>query len=202
MKTNVASFGFGKKLFNGGLALLCLHLASQNVLAQAPTVSYTVSGTSGNYTLDFTVQDNFSASQYPGSSIYAFAVAPANADTINGSPAGFSDLGEYNPGAFGGPNINYFDNWGGGDLPAGDSVSGFDVRYTGATVPTSVEWMAYGVVPGANYASGGSFTGEVNNPGFDGTAGVTSAPDGGSTILLLSLGLAALGRLRRNQQQA
>jgi hypothetical protein len=196
MNTNVARPFFGKTHVGGALGLFCLHLWSASALAQAPTVSYAVTGAPGDYTLDFTVENNFSASQYPGSYIYAFGVALGNADMITGSPPGFVNVGEFNPAASGGPNINFFDNWSGGDVPAGGSVSGFAVLYTGATAPISVEWLAYGFVPGGNYSSGASFTGLGDNPGF-----VDVVPEPRSTLALLGLGLAVLAVFGPNRPQ-
>lgn len=192
---------FGKTVIGSGLALLCLQPFNSQVFAQAPTVTYTVSGTAGDYTLDFTVQNNLSTANYPGGYIYAFGVNPENSDSITASPGAFTDANPYNTDTSTpvvGPNIQYDDNWSGGDIPDGQALSGFDVSYGGTTAPTSVEWFSFADVPGGNYPTGGdNLDGSHTTPLFDGTATEASVPDGGSCLAMLAAGVAALGALKR-----
>jgi len=158
----------GKSLFASCMAVLCLHYFSDNVYAQVPTITYTVTGNPDDWTLDFTVLNSISQ---PQDVVYfQTSVGP-----ITGSPAGFTK--------------NYFvigstpfDEWSGGSIAPGQSVSGFEVLDTAdATAPVSE----------------GFFDHLANGSVQNGTAELVTVPDGGSTVAGLCIGFAALMGIRR-----
>jgi hypothetical protein len=64
---------------------VCLSILSTDLLAQ-PVVNYTVSGTSGNYTLDFTINNTTTGTR--GFDIYFFGVLVDG--VASGSPSGYN----------------------------------------------------------------------------------------------------------------
>jgi hypothetical protein len=171
-----------------------------SVFAQAPSESYTVTGAPGNYTLDFTFNNNMNPATYPGMDLYGIGIYLPSS-SISANPGDFVDFGTFNPSIFGGPNINYNDVWidpTQSDLEPGNSFSGFEVTYTGATAPTSVDFFTALMSPDFvdAYTGGDNFNTE-NNPGFAGTITSASAPDAASTIELLGAAMMGLGVCRR-----
>ena len=153
--------------FLPGTALLCLFLvaASATVSAAPVGVNYTVSGSSGAWTLNFSVTNNVVS----GQAVYFFGVLLPAQDIVN-SPAGSvntaccpggSPTTTWNPSldGGGGPNITFNNLWRdfkpGGSLGIsfGSSLSGFEVGVNTITAPTSVEWFAYS----ADFSPNGSF---------------------------------------------
>jgi hypothetical protein len=182
------------------------------LLAQPVGVSYSVSGTSGDYTLDFTIQNNLPATDNLG--LYWFGVY-LSANDITGTPTDWPAyfLTTFNTSTDHGPNINFNNIWfdtnpgfgsSEGFIPSGSSLSGFDVHISDATLPTSVPWFAYAYPDNDtgpfDYDGGQSFNPlETYNPGF---AGVIRSPgssvaDGGFTLSLLGFGVAGLGAMKR-----
>lgn len=166
-------FSRGMKI--GALFLLAA-LPATRASADGIGVTYTVSGSSGAWILDFSVTNNLNA----GQDVYLFGVllpaqdivaSPAGwtncvhsctattLNTVSGGPAGI-DLG--------GPNITFNNLWHeplvlnpSDAIPFGDTLSGFEVEVTSVLPPTSVEWFAYGadITPDgtAPYTGGGEF---------------------------------------------
>src|SRR5687767_4394935 len=66
------------------ILLTLTSLAFANLLSAAPVVSYTATGSSGDYMLDFSVTNNLNA----GQDIYFFGVELSARDIV-GSPTGF-----------------------------------------------------------------------------------------------------------------
>jgi len=201
----------------GCSVLLSAQMVGGPLLAQPVGVSYTVSGSSGSYNLDFTIQNSLPADE--GFGLYWFGVKLSGQD-ITGSPAFWPPffLGSYNPTLDGGPNITYNNVWfdtspgfgsSQGFLASGGSLSGFDVHVTDPTEPTSVSWFAYAYPDSTtgtfDYTGGQSFNPtETYNPGFVGVVqgGSSSVPDGGFAFSLFSLGLTALGAMGRKFARA
>jgi hypothetical protein len=204
LKVAIRLFDLGRKILAIYIALIFLHAFSGVAHAQAPTVSYTVSGTPGDYTSDFTIQNNMSPTPTPAQNLYLFGVDLGTTDTIIASPAAFYDNGQglWNNLSGGGSDENYNDTWTSplySGVDAGQSQSGFDALYTGSTAPTSVDWFAYTFSPYVPYTGGGNFYTDLN-PGFEGTVSVPE-PNTGSTFVLSCLGLTALEGLRRKRSQ-
>lgn len=162
-------------------------------MGRNPT-SYSVSGSSGNWSLDFSVNNNLGGTN----DIYFFGVLlPARA--ITGSPTGWDPNGwpSWNNSSYGGSNINYNNNWidfdytGPLTIQPGQTLSGFVAHDTAATAPTSVQWFAYAA--NGTYLGGDNFN-TITNPGFEAAAGAVPLP---SSLLLFGPGLAGLAAMRR-----
>jgi hypothetical protein len=166
-------------------------LLAGNVYA-APIVSFSVSGSSGDWTLDFSVTNTLG----DANNIYFFGVQLPARD-ITASPTGWDpdQWTSWNNSGYGGSSINYNNNWisFGGEILNGQTLSGFGVHDTSATAPDSVPWFAY--------AAGGTYLGNDHfhtdgNPGFEGVAGSSRVPLP-PTVLLLGSGLLGLAGWRR-----
>jgi hypothetical protein len=136
-------------------------------------VTLTVSGSAGNWLLNFAVSDNLGGTN----NLYLFGVVSSQRN-IAASPAGWDPdaLNGYNPAAYGGSNTNYNNLWitgpsGSTTILPGQTLSGFCVSSSDAAMPTNVPWMAVatgGVYmgPGCSFICGAPYT----NPGFEGIA--------------------------------
>jgi hypothetical protein len=192
----------------GVLCLLAGFFAAR-VSADPVSVTYTVSGSSGAWILDFSVTNNLNL----GQDVYIFGVLLPATDIVS-SPTDWVNPASINPSSDGGPNITYNNAW---HLPvavvgttdaiaAGGTLSGFEAEVTSLTAPSFVDWVAYSqdVTPGgtAPYTGGGNFNAGLNLPGFaspeenPGFAGVASTPEP-SSLLLLAVSLLGVAALRR-----
>lgn len=150
-------------------------------------VDYALSGSAGNWILDFTLSNTtvgFNQQAY-----FMGVLLPTG--SVTGLPTGY-----YAYGGFTGYNLTWLTNSccsrtailnDPNAVGAGESLSGFEATVTSADAPTSVEWFAYTV------------TDDLQNPRFEGTAtAVASVPEPGTILLLMSglLGLAMTARRR------
>ncbi len=169
-------------------------------------VTYTVTGTSGDWTLDFTATNNLSGAA--NQNFYFFGV-DLSSTHITGIPTNATwqiatvDT-PWSNSIFGGSSISYNNVWidenGDSGLTPGTTTTGFEVTIADVVAPTSVDWFAFTVDPtGATpYTGGGNFY-RAQNPGFEGEATLaTAATPEPSTFALLGTGILGLaGAARR-----
>ena len=170
----------------------CLVALLAGTVYAAPTVSFNVSGSSGDWTLDFSVTNTLGDSN----DIYFFGVdLPAG---ITASPSVWDPSASWNNSLNGGSSTNYNNVWltnpsGGNVILDGHTLSGFDVHDTSATAPTSVQWFAYAA--NGTYLGGDNFY-YAYNPGFEGFASPSSVPLPPS-VLFMGTGILGLVGWRR-----
>ncbi len=175
------------------LAVMGAVLAA-NAMA-APSVSYSVSGVSGNYVLDFSVTNNMLGTDQD---IYFFGVSLSNRDIV-ASPGAFDPNAwtTWNNAVYGGNGTTYNNNWLDitfSSLTPGNTLSGFQVHSTDVAAPTSVSYFMFGATfTGTPYLGGDNFFSNTN-PGFEGVAQAVPEP---MTMAALGLGFAAVLRRRR-----
>jgi hypothetical protein len=187
------------KLF--GLCAAFLFLGVTNATQASPIdVSYTVSGSPGDWVLDFSVTNNIVVPNQAGASfVYLWGVQIG--DAIIASPSGFAIAQESNP--FITPAGAFDNNWCwegcatatiSGSFP-GQTLSGFEVSYSGPASSNLVGWFAYTF----DYTTPDTFPGPAEgcdvcgrNALFSGQASVSSVPEP-STWAMLLLGFAGIG---------
>ena len=182
------------------LALVTAALALTSAAYAGPVVTFTTSGTSGNYTLDFSVTNNLGNTN----DIYFFGVQLPARDIV-ASPGGFDPniWLTWDNSPYGGSSTIYNNNWIDftfSSLPNGTTLSGFQAHTTSLTAPTSVPYFAYAF--GGSYFVGDNFN-SPGNPGFEGLAtgaDVTAVPEPGVVAFgILSAG-SVLGLIARKRK--
>ena len=190
------------KATNGTQALGAAALigAAGAASATAPvTMSYTLIGEAGDWTLDFNVSNDLVDSDQ---SVCVFGVA-VDGGAVVSSPATFSSTqypswsSNFN---YGGSSLTYNAVWAssGHVVYPGDDLSGFLVRSTAVDAPTSVNWFAF--TSGSPYTGGGQYFNNAYNPGWEGvaTAQVSGVPEPANIALLLAgLGVCGFAAKRR-----
>jgi hypothetical protein len=126
-----------------------------------PTVSYSLAGSSSNWTLDFTVYNN------TNQTLYFFGVLLPATD-ITGSPSGAWCAGCDTPWSnapWGGSSVVYNNVWIGGSIGPETSLGGFTALDTAdVAAPTSIDWFAWTseeVATEGPYTGGGNFNAAI-----------------------------------------
>ncbi len=150
-----------------------LLLASSSAAAQPVAVDYSISGSAGNWLLNFTLRNAFGSSDH---GLYFFGVS-AGSSTITNSPSNWSPFMAWTVAA--GSGRRYASSWmtdpSTGLLP-GQALTGFTIRTFDMDMPTTVRWFAYGFSnSGASYEGGDNFNGSTYNPGVEGSSTGTVA---------------------------
>ncbi|HTD03364.1 PEP-CTERM sorting domain-containing protein [Undibacterium sp.] len=161
-------------------------------------VTYTTTGSAGNWILDFSLTNNLDAGDY----VYFFGVVLSDRQVV-ASPSGFNSNAwpNWNNSSQGGSSLNYNNNWidlnFSAGVASGATLGGFEVKVTDLIAPASVNWFAYGV--GGNWTGGGNFS-RNTNPGFEGLATNASVVPEPATMAIFVLGLLGLVAMRRRKQ--
>jgi hypothetical protein len=161
---------------------ICVGQAS----ADPTLVTESTSGTSGDYTLNFTLTNNIGGDQ----KIYIFGVSLDSGTDFAGSPPTFpAHYDAFSVAPYGGSSTIYNNTWldnVDAGLPTGVPLSGFAVHSTDTTLPASIPWvvLSFGTT---HYTGGGNFN-SPTNPGFEGFVSTTQSVPEPSTFLLGLLG--------------
>jgi hypothetical protein len=189
------------------MAAASVMLATSAAHATAPiTVTYTVTGAPGAYTYDFSFTNNDTGT----AGIYALGVGGLDSN-VAGTPGGWSqDLfyPTWTNAPFGGSATIYTNNWCFGaytvcsasGISSGQTVSGFMVLDTGASIQSMLPWYAF-AYNGVDTNDDGHFYSNTN-PGFEGQAFlVTDAVPEPATWALMLLGFGAVGTALRRRRR-
>jgi hypothetical protein len=174
----------------------------------APTVTYTVSGSSGDWFLNFSVNNQFAP---PSNQVlYFFGAMLSTGRDIVGSPVNWNpdSWQSWNNVSYGGSSTTYNNVWIANGvlngIGAGASLNGFVAHSTAVEAPTSVQWFAF--TAGTDPYTGSDSFRNGTNPGFEGVATlpVTATPEPAS-LALMATGFAGIGGIsisRRRRRTA
>ena len=209
-------------------ALAAILVGSATAQAQPLRVEYTVSGSSGNWLLNFTLFNDFGGPSDMG--VYWFGINTPST-SVTGSASAWWSNGASTVNA--GSGTTYQNSWRtdmSTFLLPGQSMTGFAAQSFALAAPTSVGWFAYAFSDSYAQSNGGydvgdNFNGLTYNPGFESRSTgfivqvnpgtltpppppptelnvpVTTTPEP-STYALMATGLAALGYLKRRRRAA
>lgn len=134
------------------LTVLCLFLGARPAFAGPVGVTYTVSGSSGAWIVNFSVTNNINA----GQAVYGFGIVAPTQDITN-LPTGWQPCHgggctstTFNFSGIGGPSATFNDIFSTSPSSSnvilfGDTLSGFQVVFNTVSAPTSIEWYAFGL---------------------------------------------------------
>lgn len=180
---------FGSLVFTAVLA---------SISAAAPQVTYTTTGSSGNWTLDFAVKNTLDVSNL---NIYFFGVNLDNHD-VTGTPGGWSSNTHptWTFSSEGGSPTVYNNVWfidpakTTETIQKGQTFDSFKVHDSATLAPTDVQFFAVAYGFGALYQGNDYFLSRAN-PAFEGTAHPGTVPEPCTlTVLAGMCGLAAIKR--------
>lgn len=182
IKSLALAIGLGLASFGG--------VATASPVPAAPIdVSFTTSGSSGNWTYDFSVTNNIGGTN----GIYFFGVQVGQTN-VTGSPAGWAFNSfdtPWNNSLSGGSSTIYDNTWccTFNGILNGQTLTGFEVTVNSGTALSSIRWFAF-ANNGTDTNSDGHFHGPFN-PGFEGVS-VSAVPEP-STWAMMILGFAGVG---------
>jgi hypothetical protein len=184
-----------KKLY--AMLAFCFGAMAAQAHADPVDVSYTVTGSAGNWNLDFSVANNLGGTN----DIYFFGV-DLSGRNITGSPTNWdpNNWPTWNNSPYGGSNTTYNNVWidfGPNEIVPSATLSGFDVAVSDLNAPTSVQWFA--VALNGIYTGGGNFN-NSSNPGFEGTATSGAAVPEPASLALLGAGVLGVAASRRKKK--
>lgn len=161
-------------------------------IADPVNVGYYATGSAGDWTLNFQVNNNLAGA--PDQDLYLFGLALSAPDVV-GSPTA---IPTWDNSGLGGSNTLYNNVWldaSASQLLPGAMLSGFEVHESDLTLPQTVQWFAF-TSGSTAYPGGGNF-GDPFNPGSEGLA--TNLPEPNSGMMLAGV-LAGFLLLRRRRQ--
>lgn len=196
-------------------------LGSASAQAQPVLVDYTMSGSAGNWLLNFTLFNNMVSTPDMGVYIFGVQVGPVAATN---TPAGWSVLGGGLTVPTGTVYNKVWMDFSFAGVSVGQSRSGFSVQVSDVAAPSAISWFAYSYSPlGNEYTGTESFNGPSFNPGFESSSTgtlvivnpeptdnephydppptTTTTPEP-STYALMAAGLAVLGYAKRRRATA
>lgn len=165
-------------------------IATASPVPAAPIdVSFTTSGSSGNWTYDFSVTNNIGGTN----SIYFFGVQVGQTN-VTGSPAGWAFNSydtPWNNSPLGGSSTTYDNTWccTFDGILNGQTLAGFEVTVNSGTALSSIRWFAFAL--GDNDTNSDGHFGNNFDPGFEGVS-VSAVPEP-STWAMMILGFAGVG---------
>ena len=199
-------------------ALAALLLGTATANAQPVRVDYTVSGSAGNWLLNFTLRNDLTAPADLG--VYWFGFKSMST-TVTGSAVNWASNGAWTTSS--GSGTTYQNSWKTEKVTSllpGQSLTGFTAQSFALAAPSSVEWFAYAFSEsGGMYEGGDNFNGVTYNPGFESSVvgsfpqvqevtlppgqetPITTTPEPSTWALMIG-GLAALGIAKRRRQTA
>jgi hypothetical protein len=162
-----------------------------------PSVTYAVSGSANDWTIDFSVDND------TNQNLYFFGVELPTTDVTGGPSSDWCTSCDtpWSNASGGGSSISYNNIWflesATGSINPGDTLGGFTVLdTTDLAAPTSIPWFAYTsftyTAGSPLYTGGGNFDGDFN-PGFEGLATSSSAVPEPSSMGLLFATIFGIG---------